>query len=330
MSIVFPCQVDISGEIANASINQDAIVVLDYGATADRKIVLDQSIYIKKSDDTTLTRLYDAGLNITNSAMNGVSMDDTINKSTLFSDSLDLGNSDNSNLYARLQQSQLYFQNNPNTNITYYGLDNLSFQDVSGATAQGRCILDKTSLGFYDVSGIIIAKLESNGLTSKVYSTAQDTLDATCSLSLLQGTTTGFYTPIFDSGLTYNPSTNLLSVNALALSTTTLAPTFATGVLTIDCAFVTTREYSYAITANITGLNLTNRRTNGTYKITFTNNSGATRTINNTLTGNATNKTNYNPPGNASVAVGDFFVMIVQVLSAAGSDVNFVSLTKFV
>ena len=329
MSIVFPCEVKISGEIANATIGQDAVVVLDYGATADRKIVLDQSLYINKSDDTTLTRLFDAGLNITNSAMNGVNIDDTTNKTSLGSDTLEFGNSGSSILYARLEQSQLFFQNNPNTNTTYYGLDYLNFQDVSGATAISRCFLDKTSLIFYDVSLNPITTLDSNGLTAKVKSTAQDTLDATCSLSLLQGTTTGSYTPIFDSGLTYNPSANLLAVNALALSTTTLAPTFATGVLTIDCAFATTREYSYAITANITGLNLTNRRTNGTYKITFTNNSGATRTINNTLTGIATNKSNFNPPGNAAVAVGDFYVMTVLVLSAGGSDVNFINLMKY-
>jgi len=297
----------------------------------DRKSVISSNSYnVKQLDDTEITNLSEFGLNITNSVINGVNMDDTINKTSLTSDTLDFGNSDNTILYARLQQSQLYFQNNPNTNTTYYGLDNLEFKDISGASVIRRCFLDKTSLILYDASQNPITTLDSNGLTAKVKSTLQATLDATCSLSLIEGTTTGSYTPIFDSGLTYNPSTNLLSVSSLALSTSVNTPSFATGVLTIDCAFASAREFSYAITANITGLNLTNRRTNGVYKIAITNNSGATRTINSTLTGTSTNKTNYNPPGNAGVVVGEFFVMTVQVLSAGGADVNFVNLIKYV
>ena len=117
MSIVFPCEVKISGDIANATIGQDAVITLDYGATADRKVVLDQSVYIKKSDDTVLTNLFDAGLNITNSAMNGVNIDDTTNKTSLGSDTLDFTNTDGSILYTRLQQLNLQFTaTNKNTN----------------------------------------------------------------------------------------------------------------------------------------------------------------------------------------------------------------------
>lgn len=200
------------------------------------------------------------------------------------------------------------------------------FEDVS-SVAVLRSSYYNEGIDLYDTATeLVVSSLKNEGLSAKVYSTVEATLDATCSLSLLQGITSGFYSPIFDSGLTYNPSTNLLSVKSLALSTDTLTPTFAMGTLTVDCAFATSREYTYSMTANINSLVLTNRRTNGVYKITLTNSSATTRTVSTTLGG--TNKSqNYNPSGN--VAVGEFFIMTVQVLAAAGTDYNWVSMVKF-
>jgi hypothetical protein len=313
----------------------------------DRKCVISGNSYnVKKLDETVILSMSENGLSVINTDPS-IAVDNTTNKVVMDGNAINFRDSATDIAIAKLQPGELSFYDLeiPNLPLVTFNFEGMRMYDVSDNPVPAqteRANYAKTGMYLFDVSGgnspavniynsagIATSFLSSSGLDAKVFSTVQATLDATCSLSLLQGTDSGFYTPIFDSGLTYNPSTNLLSVGALALSTSVNTPTFATGVLTIDCAFASSREFSYAITANITGLNLTNRRSNGVYKITITNNSGASRTVSSSLSGNATNRTNYNPPGNAPVAVGEFFVMTVQVLSAGGADVNFVNLMKY-
>jgi hypothetical protein len=131
--------------------------------------------------------------------------------------------------------------------------------------------------------------------------------------------------------LTYNSSTNLLLVNGLQLGTATnVIFSFTANVLTIECNSASNREFSFPITADMNGLNLSNRRLNSVYKINITNSSGVNRTINTTLSSTTSqpNKTSYNT--SAIITVGDTWVMTIKVLNFAGTTYNCVSLEKFV
>ena len=142
------------------------------------------------------------------------------------------------------------------------------------------------------------------------------------------GGVSGFYDPAFDSAtLTYNPSTNLLSVSGLQLSGATNTPTFASGVLTLGCNESSSRQFQFGMTANITGLTCSNRRTNGVYTCSIYNVSGTTYSINHILTGAASNKTDYNTSIN--IANGDFAVMTIKTLLTNGTAYNYISVSKF-
>ena len=169
----------------------------------------------------------------------------------------------------------------------------------------------------------------SVGYTGKVYHTDQPTTALTYYLTFVQsGGVSGYYDPAFDSAtLTYNPSTNLLSVAGLQLSGATNTPTFATGVLTLGCNEASSRQFQFGMTANITGLTLSNRRTNGVYTCSLYNVSGSTWSIDHTLTGSASNKTDYNTAIN--IANGEFAILTARTLFANGTAYNFVSVVKF-
>jgi hypothetical protein len=142
------------------------------------------------------------------------------------------------------------------------------------------------------------------------------------------GGVSGYYDPAFDSAtLTYNPSTNLLSVSGLQLSGATITGTFSAGVLSLGCNEASSRQFQIAMTANITGLTLSNRRTNGVYTCSLYNVSGSTWTISNVLTGTALNKTDYASP--ISVANGEFAVLTARTLLTNGTAYNYVSVMKF-
>jgi hypothetical protein len=172
-----------------------------------------------------------------------------------------------------------------------------------------------------------------DGIQGGVYHTDQPTTAQTYYLSFVQsGGVSGYYLPCFDSAtLTYNPSTNLLLVNGLQLSTVSNAiVSFTANYLTIEGNSASSREFNFPITADMNGLTISNRRTNGVYKVMITNSSGAPRTINSSLstTSLQPNRTSYNP--SAVISVGDTWIMTIKVQNFAGTLYNCVSLEKFV
>jgi uncharacterized protein (DUF2345 family) len=198
--------------------------------------------------------------------------------------------------------------------------------DISLFAVEGDIVLNTG--GGYEVSSNS-SITSSVGYTGKVYHTDQPTTALTYYLTFVQsGGVSGYYDPAFDSAtLTYNPSTNLLAVAGLQLSGSTITGTFSAGVLTLGCNESSSRQFQIAITANITGLSLSNRRTNGVYTCSIYNVSGSTWTISNVLTGSASNKTDYASP--ISVANGEFAVLTARTLLTNGTAYNYVSVMKF-
>lgn len=197
---------------------------------------------------------------------------------------------------------------------------------ISLFAVEGDIVLN-TGSGFQVSSNAPITS--SVGYTGKVYHTDQPTTALTYYLTFVQsGGVSGYYEPSFDSAtLTYNPSTNLLSVSGLQLSGATITSTFSAGVLTCGCNESSSRQFQFGMTANITGLTLSNRRTNGVYTCSIYNVSGSTWTISNVLSGAASNKTDYSSP--ISIANGEFAVLTARTLLANGTAYNFVSVMKF-
>jgi hypothetical protein len=174
------------------------------------------------------------------------------------------------------------------------------------------------------------ATMGSVGYRGNVYHTDNPTTNATYYLTFVQSAgVSGYYSPTFDSAtLTYNPSTNLMAVQGLQLSTSQVAPiSFTAGVLTIGCNDASQRNFAFPITANMTGLTLNNRRINGVYTIAIANTSASPWTISVALTGSAVNRTSYVV---ATVAVGDSWIMTVKVQQFGATIYNCVSLERFV
>jgi hypothetical protein len=181
-----------------------------------------------------------------------------------------------------------------------------------------------------------LATFSSAGFRGGLYVNDLPTSNNTYYLTFVQAVNTGgnysgYYPPTIDSAtLTYNPATNLLLVNGLQLSTSSNAITsFTANYLTIEGNSASNREFSFPITADMTGLTISNRRTNGVYKVMITNSSGASRTISSALSTNSSqpNKTSY---ATATIAVGDTWIMTIKVQNFAGTLYNCVSLEKFV
>jgi hypothetical protein len=220
--------------------------------------------------------------------------------------------------------------------------DTLSIVLNAGNTANNSIILSNgtntTTLNPTSItSTTFIGDLSGNATTSttatnavNVEITDQPSTATTYYLTFVTGTTGNLPLNVDSSVLTYNSSTNLLLVNGLQLSTVTNTVTFASNTLTINCNSASNRDFTFPITADVNTLNLTNRRTNGIYKVNITNSSGANRTINNSLgtTTSQPNRTSYNP--SAVISVGDTWVMTIKVLNFAGTQYNCVSLEKFV
>ena len=177
--------------------------------------------------------------------------------------------------------------------------------------------------------------MNSTGYQGAVYHTDVPTTNSTYYLTFVQATGptfTGYYPPCFDSAaLTYNPSTNLLAVNGLQLSTVTNAPaTFAGGTLSLSANDSSNRAFNFAITANMTGLSMTNGRVNGVYTCNVTNNTTTPWTIN----GNGTLAGAKASFATTTIAQGEFWVMTIKILAfntgAGNTTYNCVGLEKFV
>ena len=131
--------------------------------------------------------------------------------------------------------------------------------------------------------------------------------------------------------LTYNPASGLMNVNALGLNSGTTAVSVAGAVWTLVVSGQSQQEWKVGITANVTTLNITNRRGNGIYRIYIYNSSGSSWTIAYPLlnTAGATNKTDWNVA--QTIANGDTWIMTIQVVDFnTGNNVNAISLKQFV
>jgi uncharacterized protein (DUF2345 family) len=198
---------------------------------------------------------------------------------------------------------------------------------ITLTSPEGNISLNTTLSNFVVCDSYIYAQL--GGFNGPMYHTDQPTTALTYYLTFVQsGGIPGYYIPNFDSAtLTYNPSTNLLAVSGLQLSGSTINGTFSAGVLSLGCNEASSRQFQIAMTANITGLILSNRRTNGVYTCSLYNVSGSTWTISNVLTGSASNKTDYASP--ISVANGEFAILTARTLLTNGTAYNYVSVMKF-
>ena len=134
--------------------------------------------------------------------------------------------------------------------------------------------------------------------------------------------------------LTYNPASGLMNVNALGLNLGTTAVSVSGAVWTLTVSGTggqSQQEWKVGISANVTTLNITNRRGNGIYRIYIYNSSGSSWTIAYPLlnTAGATNKTDWNLA--QTIANGDTWIMTIQVVDFnTGNNVNSISLTRFV
>lgn len=196
---------------------------------------------------------------------------------------------------------------------------------ITLTTPEGNISLNPSLSNFVVCDSFIYA--QQGGFNGPMFHNDQPTTAANYYLTFVQsGGISGYYIPNFDSAtLTYNPSTNLLAVAGLQLSGATLTGTFATGVLTLGCNESSSRQFQIGMTANITGLTLSNRRTNGVYTCSLYNVSGLPWTISNVLSG--TNKTDYLAP--ISVANGEYAVLTARTLLTNGTVYNYVSVVKY-
>lgn len=134
--------------------------------------------------------------------------------------------------------------------------------------------------------------------------------------------------------LTYNPASGLMNVNALGLNLGTTAVFVAGAVWSLVVSGTggqSQQEWKVGITANVTTLNITNRRGNGIYRNYIYNSSGSSWTIAYPLlnTAGATNKTDWNVA--QTIANGDTWIMTIQVVDFnTGNNVNAISLKQFV
>jgi len=198
---------------------------------------------------------------------------------------------------------------------------------ITLTSPEGNISLNPSLSNFVTCDSYIYAQL--GGFNGPMYHADQPTTASTYYLTFVQsGGVPGYYIPNFDSAtLTYNPSTNLLAVAGLQLSGATNIPTFNAGVLTLGNNEASSRQFQVSLTANMTGLSLTNRRTNGVYTCSIYNVSGLSYSISNVLTGSASNKTDYSAP--IVIADGQFAILTARTLLTNGTAYNYVSVVKY-
>lgn len=183
-------------------------------------------------------------------------------------------------------------------------------------------------------SGAILPVYGNLGLS---YNTGTGALSATsftgasASIAITDNNTNNTFYPVFTnaagtaqllsvdstlSPLSYNPSTAIFTTNNIALLNTTSAITsFTAGVLTLDAAASSFRNFNWVVTgtANVMGgLTVNNARVNGTYKVAITNNGSLSLTLNASGLG-GTVKTNYTT--NIVIPNGGFGFMTINCIT---------------
>ena len=254
--------------------------------------------------------------------------------------SLSLLQGTSSGFYTPIFDSGLTY--NPSTNILSVGALAITNNIVIPANATQKLEIGSGSI-VYSTSSVATAQLDPNqlsftaasimnsaGFRGGVYHTDQPTTNATYYVTFVQsGGVSGYYAPTFDSStLTYNPSTNLMTVSGLQLNAGVGSHFFTGSVLTLDAINSSNREFSVNLNTDITGLVVGNRRLNGVYKVYISNGSGASRTINSVLTGpNQNNKTSF---PNTVIAQGTFYIMTIVIAPFNIPATNCITLTNFV
>jgi hypothetical protein len=168
-----------------------------------------------------------------------------------------------------------------------FGPTGLSTDNPSGLSVASNINLNNKNIsnGNTITATSFVGALTGNATTATTATTAQNATNASLIQIIDQPTTgsnyylafslatSGFLQMNVDSAqLTYNPSTNLLFVNGLQLSTAVNTPTYSAGTLTLSCNDATSREFSFNMTGNITQLAFSNARINGVYKVYLYNN----------------------------------------------------------
>jgi uncharacterized protein (DUF2345 family) len=289
---------------------------------------------ISQSDSVSIWGSTGVDLNVTNGALNLTSAGAGIGLTTDQDINLDANTNINiSNATGFTNSISLNTTTGDTTIASAFGSVNITSGNGDAGASSISLFAVEGDIGLNTGGGYQVSSnapiTSSVGYTGKVYHTDQPTTALTYYLTFVQsGGVSGYYDPAFDSAtLTYNPSTNLLAVAGLQLSGATINGTFATGVLTLGCNESSSRQFQFGMTANITGLTLSNRRTNGVYTCSIYNVSGSTWSIDHILTGAASNKTDYNTAIN--IANGEFAVLTARTLFANGTAYNFVSVVKF-
>lgn len=82
--------------------------------------------------------------------------------------------------------------------------------------------------------------------------------DISYSIPIITSSATAIYPFYSGTGLSYNPSTQVLTTNIYNNSLNTMTATVTTGVLNLNCLGKQTSIFEYTMTSNITSLNMTN------------------------------------------------------------------------
>ena len=223
-----------------------------------------------------------------------------------------------------------YTTRNTITNSTYY----LNFSDSS---ANGIGAIQKTAgISCNPSTNTITATTfigNLNGTANNVVVTSDNTggtyyipftkTSGTSNKALFQDDTT---TP-----LSYDPSSNLISVSGLQLSTAfnTVSYTFNgfNYTLTIECNDASTREFVLDISGNMNQFETNNRRSNGIYKVYITNTSGASKTIAYPLVSGSGINTSWNTP--QTIGVGENWILTIIVGKFGPDRINMLTLVRY-
>ena len=132
--------------------------------------------------------------------------------------------------------------------------------------------------------------------------------------------------------LSYDPSSSLLAVGGLQLSTTiypvtwTALTTFG-GELAFDCADSSSREFSFDMSGNVNTFNPINRRTNGTYKVYIINKSGSSYTISYPLISGSGINTSWN--STQTINNNENWILTMQVGFFGTNRINMLTLVRY-
>jgi hypothetical protein len=138
---------------------------------------------------------------------------------------------------------------------------------------------------------IITDGTTTNTVTKNGYTTKNTTADATHFLDFSDSSSTGIGAIQKTAGLSCNPSTNTISATAfsgnISLPPTFTTLTFSAGILSATLNSSNTFSFStlsFATSQTITGIDFTNFRTNGVYRIILISLAGQTVTVGKSLT----------------------------------------------